>query len=53
MDEIASAVETSPQFQNHKRVLRAMGWEEDKIEKFLYTAMSCIIATNKKDKGNN
>jgi hypothetical protein len=51
MDKIANAVETSPQFQSHKRVLREMGWDEDRINKFLYDAMTHIIATNEKDKG--
>lgn len=51
MDKIANAVETSPQFQGHKRVLREMGWDEDKINKFLYRAMSHLIAVNEQDKG--
>ena len=51
MDKIANAVQTSHQFQSHKRVLREMGWDEDRINKFLYDAMTHIIATNEKDKG--
>ena len=47
MDKIANAVETSPQFQSHKRVLREMGWDENRINKFLYDAMKHLI-----DSGN-
>jgi hypothetical protein len=52
MDKIANAVETSPQFQSHKRVLREMGWDEDRINKFLYQAMTYIVAANEWEKGN-
>jgi hypothetical protein len=38
-------------FESHRRVLREMGWDEDRINKFLYDAMKHIIATNEKDKG--
>ncbi len=52
MDKIANAVETSPQFQSHKRVLREMGWDENRINKFLYDAMTHLVAINEKEKGN-
>jgi len=47
MDKVAIAVESSRQFQSHKRVLREMGWEEERINKFLYDAMKHLI-----DSGN-
>lgn len=46
MDHLKMLRELEEKWERHRRVLREMGWEEDKINEFLDKAKVNILAHN-------
>ena len=44
MDHLKLLRELEEKWENHRKVLRVMGWEEDKINEFLDKAKHNILA---------
>jgi hypothetical protein len=50
MDHLKLLREIEQKWESHRRVLREMGWEEDKINQFLDKAKDNILAHESKQK---